>query len=74
MTFAGDLTGLATELKMQQQLFQKNTFATTSAQIYANLANILDRGRKKCEAEPILPKLEPTVRDTIDALTQGWKS
>lgn len=58
---------------MQQQLFQKNTFATTSAQIYANLANILDRGREKCEAEPILPKLEPTVRETIDALTQAME-
>lgn len=73
MTFVGDLAGLAAELKMQQQLFQRNTFSTTSAQIYANLANVLDRGREACEAETTLPKLEPSVQLTVEALTTAME-
>jgi hypothetical protein len=69
VTFADDLTALATELKVQQQLFQKNTFATTSSQIYTNLANVLDRGRETCETEPTLHKLDSSVEDTIRHIT-----
>lgn len=71
MTFADDLTALATELAVQQKLFQKNTFATTSAQIYSNLANVLDRGRETCETEPTLHKIDPSVQETIRHLTEG---
>lgn len=70
MTFADDLTALATELAVQQKLFQKNTFATTSAQIYTNLANVLDRGRETCETEPTLHKMDPSVQQTIRHITE----
>ena len=70
MTFADDLTALATELAVQQKLFQKNTFATTSAQIYTNLANILDRGRETCETEPTLRKIDSSVQQTIRHITE----
>jgi hypothetical protein len=66
VTFADDLAALATELKVQQQLFEDNTFATTTADVYTNLATILDRGRKICKTEPTLQKLESSVRETID--------
>lgn len=65
MTFADELTALATELKVQQQLFQKNTFVTTGADIYANLANVLDRGLELCETEPTLHKINSSVQETI---------
>lgn len=70
MTFADDLAALATELAVQQQLFQKNTFATTSAQIYTNLANVLDRGRETCETEPTLHKIDSSVQQTIRHITE----
>lgn len=73
MTFADDLddlTALATELAVQQKLFQKNTFATTNAQIYTNLANILDRGREICETEPTLHKIDSNIQQTIDHIAE----
>lgn len=65
MTFADALTELATELKMEQQLFQDNTFVTTTPEIYTNLADILKRGRKTCETEPTLHKIDSSLQQTI---------
>ena len=60
---------LATELKGQLQLYRKNTPAKLNAQIYLNLAGTLDREREKCEAEPIVQKGEPSVRETVAHMT-----
>jgi len=69
VTFAEDLMALATELKGQLQLYRKNTPAKLSAQIYSKLADALDREREKCEAEPILQKGDPSVRETVAHMT-----
>jgi hypothetical protein len=70
VTFADELTALATELAVQQKLFQKNTFATTSALIYTNLADVLDRGRETCETEPTLHKIDSSIQQTIRHITE----
>jgi len=73
VTFAEDLMALATELKGQLQLYRKNTPAKLSAEIYSKLAGTLDREREKCEAEPILQKGEPSVRETGAHMTEAME-
>lgn len=70
MSLADALTDLAHVLRVQQLLFEENTFDTMSAELYVNLINILKEGRKTCKTDPTLAKIDPTVRDTIGAIVQ----
>ena len=69
MTFTGYLTELATVLRVQQQLFEDNTFTTMTAEIYKNCATVLDGGRKTCKAELAADKLPEPAQVTVTAIT-----
>lgn len=69
MTFTGYLTELATVLRVQQQLFEDNTFTTMTAEIYKNCATVLDGGRKTCKAELAAGKLPEPTQVTVTAIT-----
>jgi hypothetical protein len=68
VTFAEDLTSVATDLNAQLQIFQKETFATLSVELYSNLGSFLDRKRERCETEPTLQKADPSLESLKETM------
>ena len=64
MSFAEDLTALATDLKIVQQDFERESPAGLDHQDYLTLANRLYNERQKYGAEPTLQKGKDSIRDT----------